>query len=145
MSMLAGIFYFDLRPVGSDDTEQFLAAFAGSDPDTVDLHRSPGLLMGQAAGSHSRRPTRSALSAAQNVCTLDGRVDNRRALSAELGDCEAGTSSDATLALQLYEARTSSVQHICTRLGIAKRTFYRDLAAHRTASTDSRRGEHLSS
>jgi DNA invertase Pin-like site-specific DNA recombinase len=36
-----------------------------------------------------------------------------------------------TLALQLYEARTSSVQHICTRLGIAKRTFYRDLAAHR--------------
>jgi len=48
------------------------------------------------------------------------------------------------MALQLYEARTSSVQHICTRLGIAKRTFYRDLAAHRTASTDSRRGEHLS-
>ncbi len=34
------------------------------------------------------------------------------------------------MALQLYEARTSSVQHICTRLGIAKRTFYRDLAAH---------------
>jgi len=35
------------------------------------------------------------------------------------------------MALQLYEARTSSVQHICTRLGIAKRTFYRDLAVHR--------------
>ena len=37
-----------------------------------------------------------------------------------------------TMALQLYEARTSSVQTICTRLGIAKRTFYRDLAVHRT-------------
>lgn len=36
------------------------------------------------------------------------------------------------MALQLYEARASSVQSICTRLGIAKRTFYRDLAACRT-------------
>jgi DNA invertase Pin-like site-specific DNA recombinase len=36
------------------------------------------------------------------------------------------------LALQLYEARTSSVQRICTRLGIARRTFYRELATHRT-------------
>jgi DNA invertase Pin-like site-specific DNA recombinase len=36
-----------------------------------------------------------------------------------------------TMALQLYEAHGSSVQTICTRLGIAKRTFYRDLAAHR--------------
>ena len=35
------------------------------------------------------------------------------------------------MALQLYTARTSSVQSICTRLGIARRTFYRDLAAHR--------------
>jgi len=36
------------------------------------------------------------------------------------------------MALQLYEARTHSVQRICTRLGIARRTFYRELAAHRT-------------
>ena len=36
------------------------------------------------------------------------------------------------MALQLYEARTNSVQRICTRLGIARRTFYRELAAHRT-------------
>ncbi len=35
------------------------------------------------------------------------------------------------MALQLYEAQTSSVQSICDRLGIAKRTFYRYLAAHR--------------
>jgi DNA invertase Pin-like site-specific DNA recombinase len=41
-------------------------------------------------------------------------------------------SKTFAMALQLYEARTSSVQHICTRLGIAQRTFYRDLAAHRT-------------
>ncbi len=35
------------------------------------------------------------------------------------------------MALQLYEARTSSVQSICTRLGIARRTFYRELATYR--------------
>jgi DNA invertase Pin-like site-specific DNA recombinase len=32
------------------------------------------------------------------------------------------------MAVQLYQARTSSVQSICTRLGIARRTFYRYLA-----------------
>ena len=33
------------------------------------------------------------------------------------------------MALQLYQAQTSSVQSICTRLGVARRTFYRYLAA----------------
>jgi DNA invertase Pin-like site-specific DNA recombinase len=32
------------------------------------------------------------------------------------------------MAVQLYQAQTSSVQSICTRLGIARRTFYRYLA-----------------
>ena len=34
------------------------------------------------------------------------------------------------MALQLYQAQTSSVQSICTCLGMARRTFYRYLAAH---------------
>lgn len=33
------------------------------------------------------------------------------------------------MAVQLYQAQTTSVQSICTRLGIARRTFYRYLAA----------------
>jgi DNA invertase Pin-like site-specific DNA recombinase len=33
------------------------------------------------------------------------------------------------MAVQLYQAQTSSVQSICTRLGIARRTFYRYLTA----------------
>ncbi len=36
-----------------------------------------------------------------------------------------------TSALQLYEAKTDSVQSICDQLGIAKRSFYRYLASHR--------------
>jgi DNA invertase Pin-like site-specific DNA recombinase len=38
------------------------------------------------------------------------------------------------MALQLYEARTTSVQRICRRLGIARRSFYRYLAAHQRDS-----------
>lgn len=105
MSMLAGIFYFDLRPVSGEDTDRMLAGFAGSDANGIHLHRSAGLLMGQAGGPNGRRQTGSAadVSAKQNICTVDGRVDNRRELSAELGDFEPGTSGDAALALQLYE------------------------------------------
>jgi DNA invertase Pin-like site-specific DNA recombinase len=33
-----------------------------------------------------------------------------------------------TMAMQLYQAQTSSVQSICTRLGIARWTFYRYVA-----------------
>jgi len=33
------------------------------------------------------------------------------------------------MAVQLYHAQTNSVQSICTRLGLARRTFYRYLAA----------------
>lgn len=40
------------------------------------------------------------------------------------------------MALQLYEARKTSVQSICSRLGMARRTFYRELAAHRVHQTE---------
>jgi len=35
------------------------------------------------------------------------------------------------MALQLYHAQTSSVQSICLRLSIARRTFYRYVATQR--------------
>ena len=44
------------------------------------------------------------------------------------------------MALQLYEARRSSVQSICARLSIARRTFYRELAAHRAEQAETRSG-----
>lgn len=47
------------------------------------------------------------------------------------GRRKAIDSKTFAMALQLYEARMSSVQQICTRLGIAQRTFYRDLAVYR--------------
>jgi DNA invertase Pin-like site-specific DNA recombinase len=45
------------------------------------------------------------------------------------------------MALQLYEARTTSVQHICRRLGMARRSFYRYLATHQ--GDDELKGEGL--
>jgi DNA invertase Pin-like site-specific DNA recombinase len=65
-----------------------------------------------------RERTRAGLASARRR----GRKGGRR---------KAIDSKTFAMALQLYEARTSSVQQICTRLGIAQRTFYRDLAAHR--------------
>jgi DNA invertase Pin-like site-specific DNA recombinase len=43
---------------------------------------------------------------------------------------KAIASATFAMALQLYEARTTSVERICTRLGIARRSFYHYLAAH---------------
>jgi DNA invertase Pin-like site-specific DNA recombinase len=65
-----------------------------------------------------RERTRAGLASARRR----GRKGGRR---------KAIDSKTFAMALQLYEARTSSVQQICTRLSIAQRTFYRDLAAHR--------------
>ena len=48
----------------------------------------------------------------------DGVEAGRKAIDAET----------FAMAVQLYQAQTSSVQSICTRLGIARRTFYRYLA-----------------
>jgi DNA invertase Pin-like site-specific DNA recombinase len=39
------------------------------------------------------------------------------------------------MAVQLYQAQTSSVQSICTRLGIARRTFYLYLATSTAKET----------
>jgi DNA invertase Pin-like site-specific DNA recombinase len=36
------------------------------------------------------------------------------------------------MALQLYETQTCSIQSICDQFGMAKRTFYRYLASHRS-------------
>jgi DNA invertase Pin-like site-specific DNA recombinase len=62
--------------------------------------------------------------------TLAGLASARRR-GRKGGRRKAIDPQTCAMALQLYKARTNSVQGICTRLGIARRTFYRDLAAHR--------------
>lgn len=64
-----------------------------------------------------RERTRAGLASARQRGRCGGRP---KAIDAET----------FAMAVQLYQAQTSSVQSICTRLGIARRTFYRYLAAH---------------
>jgi DNA invertase Pin-like site-specific DNA recombinase len=63
-----------------------------------------------------RERTRAGLASARQRGRCGGRP---KAIDAET----------FAMAVQLYQARTTSVQSICTRLGIARRTFYRYLAA----------------
>jgi DNA invertase Pin-like site-specific DNA recombinase len=69
--------------------------------------------------------------------TLAGLASARRR-GARGGRRKAIDPQTFAMARQLYEARTSSVQRICAHLGIARRTFYRELAAHRAQQTPSR-------
>jgi len=61
--------------------------------------------------------------------TMAGLVRARRR-----GRCggrpKAITPETFAMALQLYEARTTPVQRICQRLGMARRSFHRYLAAY---------------
>ncbi len=66
--------------------------------------------------------------------TLAGLASARRR-GRKSGRRKAIDPKTFAMARQLYEARTSSVQSICTRLGIARRTFYRELAVHRAHQT----------
>src|SRR5262245_20824752 len=59
--------------------------------------------------------------------TLAGLASARRR-GRKGGRPKAIDAETFAMAVQLYQARTSSVQSICTRLGIARRTFYRYLA-----------------
>lgn len=64
-----------------------------------------------------RERTRAGLASARRRGRCGGRP---KAIDAET----------FAMAVQLYHAETTSVQSICTRLGIARRTFYRYLATH---------------
>ena len=66
-----------------------------------------------------RERTRAGLASARRRGRCGGRP---KAIDAET----------FAMAVQLYHAETTSVQSICTRLGIARRTFYRYLAAQPT-------------
>ena len=71
MSQLAGILYFDSRPVSAGDHDQVVSALS-RDPGVPTLSTGPGLLMGAGSASQSG----CSLPELDNVCTLDGRLDN---------------------------------------------------------------------
>ena len=110
MSELAGIFYFDFRPVSLDDqrhVERALARYSGA----ARIYAGPGVLIGCSTCSGALDECHSGCSLPEldNVCTFDGRLDN----SKDLPGSRAGFShryyrqrppTPADHALAAYEA-----------------------------------------
>ena len=97
--MLAGVLYFDGRPVPEADQEALRSGFAADS--RVELHRSEWLLM----AADQRALSGLFTSAGGNLCALDGKLDNGNEVAAASGGRELRGASEASLALHLYEAQ----------------------------------------
>ena len=106
MSTLAGIYYFDRRPISAADEAQVRRALGDFDRQPLRCFRSHGLIMGAAGpppGSSeddvfSRLPDGSA-------CTWDGRLDNSGDLRLDLGCDSPPPSSSSDLAVEAYQGK----------------------------------------
>ncbi|HUI57391.1 MAG TPA: asparagine synthase-related protein [Bryobacteraceae bacterium] len=94
---LAGILWFDLRPIDSGARRWLSEGAEETNPGDSHVCTAPGLLM---AG---QEPPEKSLCG--NICTFYGRLDNRRDLLAACSDGGLQPPSNAALALALYEKR----------------------------------------
>ena len=106
MSILAGIFYFDHRPISAADEAHVRRALGNFDWQPMNCFRSEGLIMGVAGSlsglseddNFSRSPDGS-------VCTWDGRLDNQEDLRLELSLDSPPPSSISDLAVKAYRSK----------------------------------------
>jgi asparagine synthase (glutamine-hydrolysing) len=106
MSILAGIYYFDRRPISAADEARIRRALGDSDRQPTHCFRSQGLIMGVAGsplgfsedGDFSRSPHGS-------VCTWDGRLDNQEDLRRELSCDFPPPSTISGLAVKAYQSK----------------------------------------
>ncbi|MBZ5724262.1 MAG: hypothetical protein LAP87_04630 [Acidobacteriia bacterium] len=104
MGKLAGIFYFDLRPVSPEDRDRVGRSLDGPEPAALEIYGAPGLLMAYAASPDSRRDRGAGCcSAGHRACTFDGRLDNRAELLARLDENRSRAPASA-VALAIHEA-----------------------------------------
>ena len=104
MSLQAGIFYFDERPVPERETAEILAGTFSHDCDAPTSYRSPGVLLVHADAQLDTRipeaPQR--LIGQRGAISFDGRLDNREDLLLRLRDVLAGSRTDTALAAGVY-------------------------------------------
>src|SRR2546423_11044178 len=105
MSLQAGIFYFDVRPVPEREAAGILDATVTRDCDPPASHRSPGVFLAHATSQLDTRTPDGPhpLIGSSGATSFDGRLDNRDDLLLRLRDVLAGNSSDATLARAVYD------------------------------------------
>lgn len=102
MGRLIGAFYFDSRPVPAENEAWARALLGEGDREAVHTH--PGLLMECAAWPGDRPKDQGRfVSRDGDVCTWDGRIDNRAELLLRLGPDLPEGSSDSALALKVYQ------------------------------------------
>ena len=112
MSVLAGIYYFDRRPITSALSHRMTEALRRYVSDEPEVHIEPGLLMVcqvvhvTPEDESARQPL---VSRRGTVLVWDGRLDNRGEICRAFGS--ASTASDAELVLEAYDIAGQDVFH----------------------------------
>lgn len=106
MGRLIGEFHFDSRPICPGGQAWARALLGVGDADAVQADLAAGLRM-QCAPAPRDRPQNNGrfVSRRGDICTWDGRLDNRADLLLQLGQDLPEGSSDSALALKLYQAK----------------------------------------
>src|SRR5438128_516525 len=94
MSFLAGLYYFDGRPIAERDAAAIRRGTASNGCETPTSLLQPGLLLAH-SGSDGHSGSAPVI--------FDGRLDNREDLLIQFGDVLRGDRSDPALALAAYE------------------------------------------
>jgi asparagine synthase (glutamine-hydrolysing) len=106
MSTLAGIYYFDQRPISAPDEARVRRALGDFDRQPIHCFRSQGLIMG-VAGSHfgSSEDDIFSRSPDGSVSTWDGRLDNHEDLRPGSGCDFPPPSASSGLAVKAYQSK----------------------------------------
>ncbi len=106
MSILAGMYYFDRRPISAADEAHVCRALGDFDRQPIHCFQSHGLIMG-VAGSHSGSSEDDIFSRLPDgsVSTWDGRLDNHEDLRLDSGCDFPPSSASSDLAVKAYRSK----------------------------------------
>ena len=107
MSVIAGVFYFDFRPVPETDECRLRRVRPHSSIHPIQMSSAPGLLMGQAPSRFDSPADQShAVWPDGSVCAWDGRLDNRESLFLAFSrELSRSSFNSAMAALGHYQAQ----------------------------------------
>jgi len=107
MGRIAGVFYFDRRPIAPQDEAWVRTALASPNPLQIRVQRAAGLVMGSVNfGSHPKgepEPADDAAAWGSSICTWEGRLHNREDLLGGLQHPPPLPLTDGGVALTIYE------------------------------------------